>query len=187
MTINRLTWMKLHGYIAVFFLPLALLYVLTGTLYLVDVKGDAEVTRFPVETITAWPETGEDAEDVMTTLLEAKGLSLPGSMVKGRPNDYFWLGLRSSAHLSLKNDPGAEVLNIELVHQEYDLMRSMVEIHKGHAGLIFRIMGIIFGVFLTTVLVTGAVLSLKSVAMRQTSYWAFGSGLGIVILGWVLS
>ena len=46
----RMLWMKLHAYFACFFLPITLVYIITGMLYFFDIEGEvtAEI-EYPVQ------------------------------------------------------------------------------------------------------------------------------------------
>ena len=59
---TRLLWMKMHAYLACFFLPITLVYIVTGTLYMFDIKGKVDNEfEYSVALTNGWPEAEKQA------------------------------------------------------------------------------------------------------------------------------
>ena len=70
---KRMLWMKLHAYFACFFLPITLVYIVTGTLYMFGIRGDvSSVNEYQVPLTQSWPETAELAKPVVLKALADK-------------------------------------------------------------------------------------------------------------------
>ena len=80
---TRMLWMKLHAYFACFFLPITLLYIVTGMLYFFDFKGEvkSEVEYF-FEVKEGFPKIEEKAEQIVRNyLVKDKFVELPQDQI----------------------------------------------------------------------------------------------------------
>lgn len=68
-------WIKLHTYLSLFFLPLALIYAITGIGYIYDIRHDAgaQITKI---TLDSMPKKGEEKE-LMLKVLQENNLEIP--------------------------------------------------------------------------------------------------------------
>ncbi|WP_394967014.1 hypothetical protein [uncultured Helicobacter sp.] len=67
MKFDKSLWMKVHLYLSLFFLPAALIYALTGALYIFDVRenADAKIQEFTLPSI---PQQGEEQAAILSVL-----------------------------------------------------------------------------------------------------------------------
>ncbi|MBL4802453.1 MAG: hypothetical protein JKY45_11215 [Emcibacter sp.] len=166
---DRLFLMKIHGYISSFFLPIACLYVLTGTLYLFDVHGEKITTDYLPDSLMIFPQGQAEAESIIASFLETEKLpSLPDDY-SYREGQHRWIGLRDAYILSHKGRKGRRG-EVVLTHHEHGFWHQMVLIHKGHGGPIYTVFGILLGINLFLSLLTGAVIVLKTKLMRDVAY-----------------
>lgn len=173
----RLIWIKLHVYFSCFFLPVALLYVATGVLYLFDIKGGAsEKFEYEVTLPKGWPSHE----------MQAKALVAPfiAKYEHGRfPPEYYsereyisWYGYKQEVLLLPTEDENLATLEVI----KHDLWHQFLLIHKGHAGLIFWVFGILLGLSLVFSLVSGVVIAVVAPKFRRSSI--VSTTLGLVVL-----
>ena len=64
MKFDKSLWMKVHLYLSLFFLPAALIYALTGALYIFDVRenADASIQELVLPSV---PQKGEEQEIIL--------------------------------------------------------------------------------------------------------------------------
>lgn len=57
--LNKKNWMQIHTYLSLFFLPAAFIYVLTGALYIFEIRQNsgAKIYEFKLDSI---PKKGEE-------------------------------------------------------------------------------------------------------------------------------
>lgn len=177
---DRLVWMKIHGYLASFFLPIAVLYVLTGTLYLLDVEGDKTMTDYSPQSMVTFPKTQAEAEEAINIFLEIEKLPPLPDDYSLRQGQHRWIGMRGAYILSHKGGKGRGG-QVVLTHHENGFWRQMVQIHKGHGGQIFTIFSVLLGISLFISLLSGAVIILKTRLMQNTAYKIMGAG-GLTLL-----
>lgn len=75
MKLHRKLWMKLHLYLSLFFLPAALIYAITGVLYIFDIRQDSGATIITIPLDSA-PPKGQEGEFILHTL-ESHKLQIP--------------------------------------------------------------------------------------------------------------
>lgn len=183
---TRILWIKWHAYLSCFFLPLALLYTLTGALYLLDIEGGFEAShRYQIE----WPnpETGWfDREAAKAIILNSDVIEphLPLPANYWQESDlHGWWGFHQYYALAPSETPGQLTLQIE----EYDLWHQLVFIHKGLAGKIFWVLGLLLGCSMLISLVSGAVVALAMPKLRRNAIRVCMLGLASVIIAYFVS
>ncbi|MCV6623347.1 MAG: PepSY domain-containing protein [Cellvibrionaceae bacterium] len=184
----RQSWMQWHAYIGCFFLPFIVLFSITGTLYLLDVKGsNSEELRFSI-TGEAWPEDQASAQTFVLQQLHEKDSTIE---VTSLPDNYFssasrhsWFGYNYSTALSKTNKPN-EPFTIEF--NRHGLWKKILYIHFGLAGPIFKILGIIFGLCLLFSAISGLLLLLSSSRYKAMAITGIASSSLILFLAYLIS
>lgn len=163
--LDRLGWMKIHGYMSVFFLPLAVIYTITGILYMFALHGGDIETRIPVPESTAWPATPEQAQAIMTEHIVGQDIAAPDRLPRERFGSYLWGGFHTSVSLERDRASGAAAL----VLRENDLWKKLILVHKGIAGPVFMWLGVALGVSFMVSLISGTILIYKSPMLKKTA------------------
>ena len=173
----RSLWIKIHLYVAAFFLPMLLAMAASGGLYLLGVKGSVDST--PVSLSATKPlsaDSGTLVNDVRE-LLNANGIDhdfeyikVSGQKLITRPTsaDYYEFIIHENEVQATLNQP--------------DLIKSLVELHKGHGPLFFKDLQKLMALGLLIVLLSGFWLGTSSAGLRVTTLLTTGAGL-LVFLG----
>lgn len=86
--ISKKTWMKIHTYLSLFFLPFALIYAITGVGYIFDLRQDFGAKVFELE-LESMPKKGEE-QNLLLELLAKHHLKIPPNtevkLIKGNPS-----------------------------------------------------------------------------------------------------
>ena len=139
---QRLLWMKLHAYFACFFLPITLLYIITGMLYFFDIEGENTAEfEYLVPLAQGWPETDLAAKEiVLVSLADKNHAQLPSDyyLYKGTHD---WYGHEQEVNLVPTDDKKIA----KLIVNEHDFLKQLLIIHKGYAGNLFKLFSIMFG------------------------------------------
>lgn len=176
--LNHRTLVKLHGYIAVLFLPMAILYAVTGTLYILGESGAASTIRIRPAEVREWPESVEQAAALVNGILRTRGRAAIGSFAEPRHGDdgsYVWRAMDRTVTLSKAAGGGGVAVRLE----EHGTLRQLVEVHKNHAGIVFSILGIAFGIAMSTLLLTGALMMFKSRLYRKSASAVLAAGVAM--------
>lgn len=175
---NRLLWLEIHTYVACFFLPITLLYVSTGVLYLFDIEGGHSAEyEYAIDLPDGWPTDEASARQLMLPMVERHQ--------HGRlPPDFYledeyigWFGYKQEIFI----DPSQATDKAMLRVNKHDLWHQFLLIHKGLAGPIFWFFAILLGTSLVVSLVTGLVLAVTIPRFRNASL--FSTFFGLFILG----
>lgn len=188
---KRMTLMKWHGYLSVFFLTLMLIYAATGTLYLFEYEGNKASRSITVE-IAVWPSDEQQARLLMPALLEQVGEDkLPPNYSSRKGHE--WYGFTKSIAITQEAKPvpatvnGHEKTSVQVTVKTPDFMRKMLMIHKGKAGPVFTVLGVAVGIYTLLMLITGVWLTLRTKPMHQGSMVAAAIGLVTVIVSYLIA
>lgn len=163
---TRTFWMKLHAYLACFFLPFTLIYIVTGVLHLFDIHGDVKTTsEYKIEMPSGWTDNEAEAQLFVENFLATTDHS-------PLPEDYYpdeqvhdWFGRKQEVILV----PSDISNQAKLIIKEHDFLLQLLLIHKGFAGKIFWILGVLFGLHLLISVVSGVLLVLQLPRLRSMS------------------
>lgn len=179
---TRLLWMKLHAYIACFFLPITLLYITSGMLYFFDIKGEVSSEReIFITTDLVWPESEQDAERFVRQ-------QLVGESYVELPEDYYlWEGKHDwyghEREVLLKPTDNKNVFEIHIM--EHDIVKQLLIVHKGFAGTYFKVFSVLFGISLAFTILSGVVVTLQLPQLKQPALLAILAGALLLLIGFV--
>lgn len=181
------TLIKVHGYIAVFFLPIAILYAVTGTFYIIGKSGSATNVSLEFQTKGGWPKTVDIAHALVNERLRDNGLpaaaeNLAATGRAASDTEYYWRALTHSVALT---KTGNETAKLQV--QENSLYRQLVEIHKDHAGIFFTVIGFAFGIAMSILILSGSFMMFKSRLHRKAATWLLSSGTALCIVAYCAS
>jgi len=175
-----------HASLAAFFLPLGLLYAITGGLYVLDIKGKYVTTDYQVETEQPLPTELSGLLAVAEDELRSRNLDFPTGSArirKGGTSQYLeWTGTRRDIELHPTTDPNQAVLKVK----DTTLHRYFVQLHKAKGGAWFNAFAPVWAVGLIGLLVTGVVLTFYATRYLRTALVASVLGLvAFVLFAWV--
>ncbi|MBZ7986361.1 PepSY-associated TM helix domain-containing protein [Campylobacter sp. Cr9] len=170
--ISNKTWMKIHLYLSLFFLPMALIYAVTGAFYIFGFKvnaGASVVSMKLNENINK-----ENARDVMLKLIKENNLKIPDNTELRFNKNTYVLGNIKNAYFIRVIDNKAEFL-------AYDrsIYGVLLLLHKAHGGVWFNVLAVGFAVALVIFYISG--LFLTAFCKRDKKGALISTILGIVI------
>jgi hypothetical protein len=173
----RSLWVKIHLYVAAFFLPMLLAMATSGGLYLLGVKGSVDSTPVTLSATQTLSPDSDTLDSDVRELLTENGIDHDFEYIKvsagtfiTRPtsSDYYELTVLENEVQATLNRP--------------DLIRSLVELHKGHGPLLFKDLQKLMALGLLIILLSGFWLGVSSVALRIPTLLTTAAGL-LVFLG----
>jgi len=177
----RSLWVKIHLYVAAFFLPMLLAMATSGGLYLLGVKGSVESSPVSLSAVQSLSADSVTLESDVRKLLTANGIDhdfeyikISGNTFITRPTsaDYYEFTVHNNELQATLNRP--------------DLIKSLVELHKGHGPLLFKDLQKLMALGLLIVLLSGFWLGASSVGLRIPTLLTTGAGLMIFLaLGFI--
>jgi len=167
---NRALVLKVHLILSAVFIPLLLLVPLSGSLYLLGIKGDSEKTE--VLTFAADVPSAE-AEKVLffRRFFEEQKIDFDFEYIKETPAELIFRPT-SRDHYTAKRKDGRWTL----VQVRPSLLAKLMELHKGHGPQRLKYVEAVFGIALILVLSSGLWLALSVAKYRRLTLASALSG-----------
>jgi len=177
-------WMRTHNYVSMFFLPVALLYAVTGGLYIMGIRGGAD-QKETIEVASAQP-LPQDIEALQTfvgTQLQDRKLRLPAGDAQLGRGTFIW-GQPSGYHVMLEPPKGSTGARIVCVTPAP--YSRLVFLHKAKCGMPFKVLGIAFAIAMSLIYLSGLVIGWRAVSRRRTFLATLAGGaLVTLVLAWL--
>jgi len=173
---NNKFLLNIHLYLASILTPILLLISLSGGLYLFGYKGtteSAEVYRGPESINLKASDLNAEVQSTLVKLnihADFEYIKSSGGQLITRPT--------SSTYYVLKKS-GNELV---VTKHEPDLIKSMVELHKGHGPTIFKTLQKVTAIGLIIVILVGLMMALNKPRRRKGTLISVGVGLAIFCL-----
>lgn len=169
---------QIHIYVSLFFLPCAVLFALTGIVYILGADQD---TGLKVENykLVKNIEAGKE-KDALIQYLQENNLKIPSNteVIKGKDKGVTIGGAHYSANIA----PIAQN-EYAITLKTRSLLGDMIMLHKDKGAWYFSVLSIAFGIALFLLYISGLIITLfTSKKDRQKQLATLGAGIIITIL-----
>ncbi|HEB9332071.1 TPA: hypothetical protein RZK26_001464 [Campylobacter coli] len=169
---------QIHIYVSLFFLPCAVLFALTGIVYILGADQD---TGLKVENykLVKNIEAGKE-KDALIQYLQENNLKIPSNteVIKGKDKGVTIGG----AHYSVNIAPIAQN-EYTITLKTRSFLGDMIMLHKDKGAWYFSVLSIAFGIALFLLYISGLIITLfASKKDRQKQLATLGAGIVITIL-----
>jgi hypothetical protein len=179
--INRPFLMQVHLILATFIFPIALLFLITGTLRTLGIEGsyDTQVYTLPLTT----PLQKDDATltDFVTKELQNLNLSPPTGEVSNESTDELielhWRG--AALRVALESSQPTEA---KLTVKKASWYKRFIELHTAEGAPAFKVYAIVLGTSLFMLLVTGFIMALQLPKYRKITLYSTVTGIAVFIM-----
>lgn len=182
MQINRTFLMKTHLILAVFLLPVAVMFFVTGALYIWEIKGEREKDRYQITLESSFSGDMDSFVNITTEKLSALELSSPTGTPKIKRKEggdvFEWSG--SAVEVNIKVDPKTRLAEMEVKKSSW--YRHLVQLHKAKGGTLFKIYATVLSLSLLIVLLTGFIMAWKVPKLRSLTVISITSGLIVFLV-----
>lgn len=169
----------IHTVLAAFFLPMGIMYAITGGLYGLGITGGYHTTQTTIQLQA--PLNGELS--TMVALAEAElaraGVAphSGGASIKTGGTSYFleWTGTQRDVQLHPTNDPLIATFKL----RETGTHRYFVQLHKAKGGTLFKWFAAVWMVGLVALFLTGGVMAFMAKPYRRLA--AITAVTGVVV------
>ncbi len=173
---------RIHTVLAAFFLPMGIMYAITGGLYGLGIKGEYDTTQTKIQLQT--PLDGELS--TLVALAEAEldrmGIAPPsgGASVKAGGTSYYleWTGKQRDVELHPTDNPLLATFKLK----ETGPHRYFVQLHKAKGGTIFKWFAAVWMVGLIALFLTGGVMAFAAKPYRKLATLAAIAGIGVFVV-----
>lgn len=166
---------QIHIYLSLFFLPCALLFALTGIVYIFGINQDVGL-KIEHYQLPKTIESGKEREALIEYLKE-NGLKVPSNtnIIKSRDKGVTIGGTHYSANI-VQNSTNE--YNITL--KTRSLLGDMIMLHKNKGTWYFSVLSIGFGVVLFMLYISGLMITLFANKKDRSKQFAV-LGMGIIV------
>lgn len=182
--ISRFKIVQLHMLLSSFVFPAVLLYIVSGALYTLDVKGSVAKQMFTVALEKPFePDLELLTRVIEKTLLDKALVSPDGDSYLKKSKDgykFHWGDLRYSVTAVVKKDTSL----VEFTYRERSVLTQVMRIHRAEAGTAFKFVSIMTVIGLLLVFMSGLYMAYTMPKFRNASLIA--TGLGVLIFFIVL-
>ncbi len=182
MFLNRSVLMKVHTLLAVFLMPVAVMFFVTGALYIWDIKGEEEKTNHIIKIKPSF--SGDISEYILVTKNKLKDLNLsnPTGQSKIRVKEgktiFEWKG----AAIEVRVETNLEKLTAKMEVKKSNWYRHLVQLHKSKGGFVFKVYSTILSIALLTLILSGFIMAWQIPKLRKLTITATFSGFFVFIL-----
>lgn len=174
---------RLHAVLAGFFLPVGVMFFITGALYTWGQKGSYNTTSAEVALTAPLEKSDKDGMTALITKeLDARELGHPTgkAKVKSAGTSFYleWTGSNRDVTLAPTSNPGVAELKIK----DTTLYRRMVQLHKAKGGQVFKVVAALLTVGLLLLFASGFRLALATPATKKAAFVGAGAGSVLFIV-----
>jgi len=181
MKIQRMSVIKLHVILACFFMPMALLYFISGALYSFDIKGSVDKQVYTVALDRPFAPDLEQLSESVTMALDEHNLSPPtGNPVirkKRGSYEYRWGDLKRLVAVQPTDDP----LKVQLTYRQRSPLTQIMRVHRAEAGSVIKTFSLSMVAALLFILGSGVFLAVGMPKLRRTALLSLGTGFMVIL------
>lgn len=179
--INRLLIIKIHAVLACFFMPLAILYFISGALYSFDIKGHIDKQVYSIVLNHPFtPDLAQLTETIKSALTERHQLPPKGNPIitkKQNSYEFRWGDLKRLVILHPTNDP----LEAELIVRQRSPLTQVMRLHRADAGKLLRLLSLCMVISLIVILASGVYLAVGIPRLRRPVLVALAAGFVMLL------
>lgn len=178
-------WMKIHTYLSLFFLPMCLIYVLTGVGYIFDLKDSAGAKTQNLALVGELNDLSDLklAESAIINTLKENNLKIPSNTaLREQKGNLTMGGIKYSVTLQKAKDGHFEVKTMER-----SIYGTLVLMHKAKGAAYFNALAICFAISLTLFYLSGLIMTSFCKKNRRNAFATLGAGFAITAIAIFLS
>ena len=169
----------IHIYVSLFFLPMALLFALSGALFIFGV--DAEFgAKYQHYTLEKEITKGQEAE-AMLEFLHENNIALPKNQPADNKDENVLASLGTLHYNAFIKEISPNVYEIST--QKRSFLGVLMGLHEAKDSSIFDILAIGFALTLFVLYITGVIITLLAMSKnkRKSQYLALGAGIFVCV------
>jgi hypothetical protein len=176
----------IHTALAAFFLPMGLMYAVTGGFYGLGITGNYSIEEYRLELDRSLPSELSGLVALAEDELRSRDLAFPtgnARIRRGGTSYYFeWTGTRRDVELHPTAEPNTAVFKVK----DTSPHRFFVQLHKAKGGEWFKLFAATWMVGLVCLFLTGGVMAFVARRHRPVAIVAGTLGLAsFLLLAWI--
>ena len=175
---TRKLWMRVHSYLSILFLPLALVYAVSGIAYLFadwDTSNKSRITLYDLEPES--PRSLEQVEPLLREQLKANSYSIPTGELKEDDENEAHVEWKTGRSYTVRYRPSSSTKGKAYISiRQKTFYGRLISLHKGDGRDLLDILGASFACILILSYLTGVYLAIKIPYLRTGTLIAFIGG-----------
>lgn len=187
---NRLQLMKVHALLAAFIFPVALMFMITGSLYTWGIKGNYFVESYEIQVNNPLHPDLNSLIALAETELAKRGLSRPSGKAKiktiGSAFMFEWAGAEKDITLAPSRELVESKPMATLTVKDATWYRNLVQLHKAKGGIVFKVYAVVFAISMTLLLLSGFIMAWQTPKLKKITLITFFTGIGsFLVIAWL--
>ena len=174
---KRETIVSIHLYLAAVFAPIIIFMGVSGELYLLGQKGWTEKTVVYEGDTAGLNRKAKNMDEQIRSFILQNSINHEFEYVKGGGRNYFTRPT-SKTHLQFQFEGD----QLKVTQHKPSIIRSMVELHKGHGPSLFKTLQKVTAFALVIIILSGVITGLFSRKYAKTTTVAISLGSIITLL-----
>lgn len=179
---QRKTIIKIHTALAAFFLPMGIVYAVTGGLYTWGITGKYDRQDVTLELAEPLPAELSALVALAEREVQARGLDVPtgkaGIKKSGTSFHFEWTGSRRDIQIHPTAEPNRAVLRL----MDTTPHRFFVQLHKAKGGNAFKVFAAMWAVGLVGLFLSGGAIAFLAKPYRRLATLSAGAGVVCFVL-----
>jgi hypothetical protein len=179
--LNRLFFMQVHLLLATFIFPVLLMFLITGGLYTLGVKGSYETQVYTLQLNTPLQPDSVALTDFVTKELQNLNISPPTGEMKNESADkriaLNWRG--AALRVTLESILPTEA---KLTVQKANWFKRLLELHTASGATAFKVYAVFLASSLFLLLITGFIMALQLPKYRKMTLYSTATGIAVFIV-----
>jgi hypothetical protein len=167
-------WMKIHLYVSVFFMPVAMMFAVTGGLEICGFHGNSREQTIEVPLTQPLPEDINAQQSFVAEQLKKNNLSVPRGRAQFRRGQFFW-GRPTGRNVAMRIAQAGKVAQIRIEIPSF--YNRLALLHEARGGAAFNCLAVGFAIAMIVIYISGIMICWKAVKMRRAILVSFFVGL----------
>ena len=176
---NRATLTRLHMLLAAFMFPVALMFLVTGSLYTWGITGEHKSADHMIALSQPLAKDEAALKAVAAAELVKRGIDAPTGQPRIRSICDSWHMEWTGSQRDVLLEPTPDATQAKLTVKEATWYRNLVQLHKAKGGVVFKLYAAALAVSLFLLLATGFLMAWRVPSMRRAANASALAGIAL--------
>ncbi len=174
--------LRMHALLASFFLPLGIMFFVTGGLYTLEITGEYQTESRELALVEPLRPDLDLLDALARQVLEEQDIAPPSGGMRVRKAGTSFLFEWTGSNRDLVISPTENPLVAKVEIKDTTWHRRFVQLHKAKGGYAFKLFAVAGSVALLFLFVSGALMAWRHPLLRRQSFIAALLGIVVFIL-----
>ena len=177
-------WMKIHLYISTFFLPVAMIYAVTGGLEIFGFHGSSREQTIEVTLDEPLADDMDTRQAFVTNQLKKNSLPIPRGRPQTMRGQFVW-GRPTGRNVMLRIVQAGNIAQIRIEVPSF--YNRLALLHEARGGVVFNILAVGFAIAMIVIYISGILICWNAVKLRRAIILSTIAGLFVTAFAVLMS